>query len=293
MIKVTGSGGFVGSLVSKILGIPSVCQYDTLDGEDILNQKVVDNIVFNARTVIHLAALSGLQSCEESPSLADETNHKSTISLAKQAKSSGVKNFILASTSAVYGEACDYRMDESHPTNPRSVYGKTKLAAEKILGLSDESFKVVILRKSNVYGYGTQIKGNTVIDIFLDKYFKHKSITIKGTGEQRRDFVHVFDISNLYANIALSNRVRSGIYNVGGLDCLSVRSVAETINEIGYKVFGYRVPINFEPGDKGMTSHNFIYDWTKAKMEFMYFPLLSFEYYIKERMLMKIREPRV
>jgi len=264
-----------------------------LDGEDITQNRVIENVVCGAGTIIHLAAMSGLKPCEESPALADEINHKTTVRLAKRAKEAGVNRFIFASTSAVYGEASEYKMDESHITNPRSVYGQTKLHAEEILKLADPSFKVVILRKSNVYGYGTQIKGNTVIDIFLDKFFNHKSITIKGTGEQRRDFVHIFDISNLYANIALSNRVRSGIYNVGGLDCLSVRSVAETINEIGYKVFGYRVPIKFEPQDTGMTSHNFIYDWTKAKMEFMYFPLISFEYYILERMLKKLREPRV
>ena len=87
-------------------------------------------------------------------------------------------------------------------------------------------FKVFIVRKSNVFGRGTFCKDVTVMEKFIDNYLKKKEIGVSGTGVQKRDFVHIMDVVRLYSQIALSEKARSGIYNVGGNGNVSIRELA-------------------------------------------------------------------
>src|SRR3990167_10565092 len=214
-ISVTGSKGFIGSWLCSYLQVPNLRRFDLEAGDDLLYSTVQDLVVNRSEVIVPLAALSGLAACSERPKLADMINREVTIQLAQKAKAKGVRRFIFASSSSVYGEATSYLIDEHHPTNPRNVYGETKLAAEKILDLANETFEVVILRKSNVYGFGMKWKGETVIDKFIESYLKKEPIRMNGAGTQRRDFAHIMDVVGLYAKIATAAKIRSGIYNVG------------------------------------------------------------------------------
>lgn len=288
-IVVTGANGFIGSWICQIGEIDKSLQYDILNGDDIRFKDVQLDIAHNSECVIHLAAESGIEACQKNPGLALELNTKATIELAEQCKKSGCRRFIFASSSAVYGEAGNYFIDENHPASPRTVYGQSKLGAEKILGLADSNFEVIILRKSNVYGYGMFYKGITVIDRLIEKFIDRQPFEIAGDGAQKRDFVHVQDVANLYLKITRASKVRSGIYNVGGTETVSIRKLAGFVNDIGSSIFGYRVSTNYGKGESGVSWHDFKYDWKKARMEFQYQPKFRIEDYLKERFLLEMR----
>ena len=292
-ILVTGSSGFIGSWLCRFLKIPEDLQYDIKKSpeEDITKPETVKRIAnSNATVLIHLAGLSGVKDCEDDSRRARCVNTKATLELARACKASGFKRFIFASTSSVYGETSQYVIDERHPTQPRCEYGLTKLKAERILDLSVKGFEVAILRKSNVYGYGTYWKGRTVIDAFIKQYIDQNPFRITGAGLQKRDFLHIHDAARLYAQIAKSKRVRSGIYNVGGGEVISIRALADLVNNIGESVLGWRCDIEEIPSNSKEASwHDFRYDYQKAQMEFQFKPALTLDDYIKERFLYEIR----
>lgn len=289
--KVTGSSGFVGQLLCNVLSIPKADQYDIVNGptQDVTNEHVTDSVCQQADTIVHLAAISGLKACADDEAKSYAINTDATIRLAEKAKSNGVHRFIFPSSSAVYGEAQSYGMDESHPCDPRSVYGKQKLEAESILDLASPSFEVIILRKSNLYGWGMTWKGITVIDKFIEAVTKREPMKLVGTGSQKRDFLHILDAVSVYSTIVRAKRVRSGVYNLGGQTPMSVRAIAELVNDSASKILGWRSPIEFIPDDGAPLFHDFVYDSSKARCEWQYSPTMSIEFYIKERLLDYLR----
>ena len=286
-IAITGHEGYLGSLVFRLLSDYHPKGYDILN--DITKKPNQLDICHNTDVIINLAALSGIKACDDNEVLAMETNCTANIDLCKMAKKFKVKRFIFSSTSAVYGEVEQPLMDELHPTNPRNIYGKTKLWAESILKYADNKFEVIILRQSNLYGMGIKCKGITVIDKFIESAINGTAIKISGDGSQLRDFAHVMDVANLHKKLALAKKVRSGIYNVGGGEILSIKTLANLVNENSKAILGHEVPILFVHSDNGSLFHNFTYDYSKAKMEFQYAPFFSIDYYIKERMLAHLR----
>lgn len=290
MIGVTGACGFIGSWLSLALSNEKLNLCDVEIGVDILSEANREHFVNKSTTIVHLAAISGIKDCEKNPVYAYLLNRDLTIDLCKEAKKAGVRRFVFASSSAVYGEAMEYLIDEKHPCEPRGVYGKSKLEAEMILDFASRDFEVVILRKSNVYGFGTKWKGKTVVDQFIERYIAKEPIEIVGNGMQKRDFLHIMDAVRLYAQIARANKCRSGIYNVGGPETISIRGLADLVNDIGESIFGHRVPIVFKDGQSGAGWHDFKYDFSKARMEFQYEPKFSLDDAIKERLLLEMRE---
>lgn len=288
-ICVTGSSGFIGSALCKKLSIPKESRFDIINSpDDDVTKEATQRRIASYDTIIHLAAISGIKACGEDKVASYLVNTLSVIQLMNMIRKNPDKRIIFASSSSVYGETSEYRLTESHPTNPRSEYGKQKEEAESTVRYS--SCNWIILRKSNVYGEGIFHKGYNVIDKFITNYISRKSITMSGDGSQKRDFVDVMDIVNLYAKIAQRDKCRSGIYNVGGPETLSVRSIAEMVNDIGESVFSYRVPIETDNDSVGTGWHDFKYDWSKARMEFMYEPKFTIDDYIKRRMMETFRD---
>lgn len=289
-ISVTGSEGFIGRWLCRYLNVPVTNQFDIVNGDDCTLEDTQSDLVTLSDTVVLLHAISGIKACEAKPELAMATNAESVIDIALKAKQAGVRRLILASSSSVYGEINRYVVDEQHEVKPRSHYGFTKLTAEKILDQASETFELVILRKSNVYGWGTHWKP-TVIDSFLDQYLRREAITLEGTGQQKRDFADLMDVVRLYGQIATAKKVRSGIYNVGGGEALSVRAVAELVNNLGEAVFGYRVPVVSRGQDTGASGwHDFRYDYSKATMEWGFRPMFTVQDHVKARLKQAMRD---
>ncbi len=165
---------------------------------------------------LHAAQMDVRRSVDD-PVYDCQVNGLGMLNLLEAARRHGVKKAIFASTGgAIYGEQEVFPAGESHPTQPASPYGITKLLGEKYLHFYQETYGIesVALRYANVYGPRQNPHGEAgVVAIFALKLLKGEVPTINGDGLQTRDYVFVEDV--VRANLlALKPSVR-GIYNVG------------------------------------------------------------------------------
>lgn len=211
-ILCTGDAGFIGSHVRAAL---NAAGYDT-QGADIKRGerenicKITAEQIEGVDTIVHHAAQSS-----QAQSIADPLgdiyhNVIGTMHLLRIGAEVGVRHFVFASTSCVYED--EGTLTERTPYNPRNPYGITKLAAEGFIRSSGIPY--TIFRYANVYGAGqVQVGENQVIAHCLDHLLNGKPFAIHGTGEKKRDFIHVSDVAD--ANLRVIERALTGVYNLG------------------------------------------------------------------------------
>jgi UDP-glucose 4-epimerase len=151
-----------------------------------------------------------------------------TNELMKWAVECGCKNFVLASTAAVYGKNSNLPLDEDDKPYPESPYATSKLLMEYMA----ESFKdqsVAILRFFNVYGEGQRDEGGylSAIPIFLKQYNNNEPLTVTGDGKQTRDFVYVGDLVEAIEKSISFN----GVLNIGSGEEISIIDIAKTFKD--------------------------------------------------------------
>jgi nucleoside-diphosphate-sugar epimerase len=211
-VLVTGGAGYIGSaLVAKLLesgyrvrvldrlvyGRDAIRplldhpNFELVEG-DVRHVDHVVNAMHDVHAVIHLAAIVGDPACELDRDVTIDVNLHATQRIAEVAKANGIQRFIFASTCSVYG-ANDRLLDETSETRPVSLYGRTKLAAERGLRqMMDETFQPTILRFSTIYGLSGRTRFDLVVNLLAVKATMDGVITIQG-GNQWRPFLHVDD----------------------------------------------------------------------------------------------------
>ena len=229
---VTGGAGFIGShLTRKLLASGrkvtvidnlSVGRRDAVPAGarfvhgDIRDERAVNGALSDVDAVFHLAAQVTIRGSFDRFYEDLDTNVMGTARLLRALDPARVKWFTLASSMAVYADAATPEpVDESHPTEPLSPYGIGKLAAEgvgrQILGARGVPFTA--LRFFNTFGPGqTYTPYVGVITIFVTRLLRGEAPIIFGDGEQRRDFVHVEDITD---GVLATPGATPGTYNVG------------------------------------------------------------------------------
>tara|TARA_B100000287_G_scaffold419924_1_gene458715 strand:+ start:1105 stop:2007 length:903 start_codon:yes stop_codon:yes gene_type:complete len=249
---VTGGAGFIGSnLVDKLIneGHDVVVIDDMSTGKDKnINPKVeffrrdiseMNNFSMfqGVDIVFHLAALARVQPSIENPIEYHNVNVNGTLNVLKACVDYDVKRFIFSSSSSVYGDVEEINLptDELDNTNPMSPYAIHKLIGEQYCKLFSELYNLetVCLRYFNVYGERQPIEGayTLVMGVFAQQLLDGKPMTIRGDGEQKRDFTYVGDVVD--ANIKCMNyplEFNGDIFNVGNGDNLSVNQIAELMN---------------------------------------------------------------
>lgn len=152
-ILIAGKDSYIGTHIRDFLTSYNhqVAELDTLDD----SWKTFDYSSFDA--IIHVAAIVHESAKVASEELFKKVNTDLPYNIAVLAKKAGVKSFVFMSTMAVYG--CDKKLpkgnviDEKTELKPTTLYGKSKLEAERMLStLADDSFKVAFVRPPNVYG---------------------------------------------------------------------------------------------------------------------------------------------
>jgi UDP-glucose 4-epimerase len=239
LILVTGGAGFIGShfvdaLVSA--GEEPVVLDNFASGDranlpegvrvveaDVADERTVDVIssLDGVRAVVHAAAQVSVAASMGDPTLDLAVNVVGTANVLAGARAAGVERFVfLSSGGGVYGE-CD-GADEMTMPRPKSYYSAHKYLAERYVELSGLSYANA--RLANVYGprQRSDLEGG-VVSIFAERLRAGKPINIYGTGEQSRDFVHVYDVVD--ALLVMVNADRDGTWNVG-------TGRAATINEL-------------------------------------------------------------
>ena len=284
-ICLTGAAGYVGSFLAQRLiqagyevllidnyFIPS--HLTSINNIPITRKDIRDNIDLSEYDVlVHLAAISGINKCNESPSLANDVNYNGTVNLLKTFRG----RTVFASTSAVYGEAKSPIIDEAHPIAPLCEYGKSKLKAEKAVEGTDN---YIIFRFSNIYGKGITWK-RTVTDNFIDKALNGETIEIHGDGKQRRDFVNINDVVVAYWQAI--HATTTGTFNIGGNEELSINEIATLVSKTHKRLTGKDVLIKRIEASTGRQWKDFFYSFKYANMMLNYDPLYSVGDEIRER----------
>jgi UDP-glucose 4-epimerase len=266
-ILVTGGAGYIGSHVVKEL-LKRGCPVVTLDnlskghrdavvggvfvqgdcGDRALVSELVKQHRINA--VVHLAADSLVGESMTRPDKYCGNNLVNGIAFLTALVEAGVRQFILSSTAAVYGEPEYTPIDEVHPTRPVNVYGGTKLMLEQILGWYERAYglRYVALRYFNAAGadsggdIGEDHDPEThLIPLVMQAALgKRDRVAIYGAdyptpdGTCLRDYIHVSDlaVAHILALEALQAGAASAVYNLGNERGHSVREVVDTVRRV-------------------------------------------------------------
>lgn len=149
-VLVTGEHSYIGKSLQEYVDKENIDWQ--IDAVSVRDEKW-KNIDFKQyQVIIHLAAVVHQKEQPEMRSLYKKVNARLPVEIARQAKTQGVGQFVFLSTMAVYGEKVS-AISADTKVQPVTMYGRAKLAAEKKLEkLSDEGFKVIVLRPPLVYG---------------------------------------------------------------------------------------------------------------------------------------------
>lgn len=214
-VLVTGGAGFIGSHICELLissGIQTIIIDNLSRGirrklpkgvtfyeMDIRSSSLDDVFKIEKPThVIHHAAQVNVHSSMSNPMEDASINIIGTLNLLECSVKYGIKKFIYASSSAVYGNSGDVSITEDYPLSPISNYGISKLTPEAYIKAYhlNQQLDYTILRYSNVYGPRQAESGEGgVISIFIKNYMNNEPITIFGDGNQTRDFIYVKDVA--------------------------------------------------------------------------------------------------
>jgi len=271
-ILVPGGAGYVGSvLVPKLLS--AGYKVKVLDlyiyGEDVLNevkdnpnliqikgdlrnQNILKEIIPGCDAVIHLACISNDPSYELDPQLSKSINYDAFLPLVDISKASGVKRFIYASSSSVYGIKDEPEVTEDLPLEPLTDYSKYKALCEEYLqNAATDDFIVTTIRPSTVCGYSRRLRLDLTVNILTNHAINRGEITVFG-GEQKRPNLHIEDMANLYLFLLEqpNHRIHKKIYNVG-YENYKVREIAEMVN----KTLGGSIPIVTTPSNDNRSYH--------------------------------------
>jgi UDP-glucose 4-epimerase len=191
--------------------------------ERMLSEIIKDN---NIKVIFHLAAQLPQDDDLKNPFLCFDINVRGTLNLLNAAYLNDIDYFMYGSTMSVYSDPPDYLpVDEKHSVRPSTVYGVSKLASELYCNLYSKFINMMIIRFSGVYGWG-QSKHNA-IPRFINQALNNRPITIYGDGTQTSDYIYVKDA--IQAILLAWEKNKTGIYNIGGGEEISVKDLAKRI----------------------------------------------------------------
>ena len=304
-ILVTGGAGFIGShLVDKLIKTNNIICVD--DFNDFYDPQIKRNNVtkylnapdyklyeidifdydclkkvFEANKidcVVNLAARAGVRPSLENPRLYFKSNVNGTANLLDLAKDFGVKKFVQASSSSVYGSQKEGPFNEEMRIDrPISPYAATKAANEQICYTYSHLYdmNVICLRFFTVYG--PRQRPDLAIHKFTKLINEGKSIPVFGDGTTKRDYTYIDDIiQGVIASINY-NKTQYEIFNLGESQTIELNYLISLIEkELGKKAVIERKPL--QAGDVPITYA----DITKAKNLLGYNPKTKIEDGIKK-----------
>ena len=230
-ILVTGGSGYIGSiLVPKLLKkkanvtvldnfLFNQCSlftcfkdpnFEVIKG-DCRDKTLLNSILKKFDVIIPLAALVGMPLCSKNSNDALEINTYSIEYICKIASKD--QSIIIPNTNSGYGIGKKNQFcDENSPLNPISLYGKTKVEAEKHIMNRINS---VSLRLATVFGVSPRMRTDLLVNDFVLKAYKDKYLVLF-EANFKRNFIHIDDVSDTFIYIIENwNSVKNNVFNVG------------------------------------------------------------------------------
>ena len=295
---VTGAAGFIGSNLCEAL-LKKGCKVKALDDLSTGKQENIDLFLSNPNYtfikgdikdldiclkacegvdyVLHQAAWGSVPRSLEMPLFYNKNNIEGTLNMLEAARQNGVKKFVYASSSSVYGDEPNLPKTEGCEGNLLSPYALTKRCDEEWAKLYTKFYGLDTygMRYFNVFGRRQDPDGAyaAVIPKFLKQLMHGETPTINGDGKQSRDFTYIDNVIEANLKACLAPHEAAGeAFNIayGG---------REFLIDIYYglaKALGVNIEPNFGPDRKGDIKHSNA-DISKAKKLLGYEPDYSFE----------------
>ena len=260
-VLVTGAAGYVGCvLVPKLLKAGhSVVAHDimyygshglkpqaglTIVSADLRDIPAFSEAVRGCEAVIHLACISNDPSFELDPALGKSINFDCFEPMVRASQAAGVKRFIYASSSSVYGVSESPNVDETHALKPLTDYSKFKALCEEVLArLKKPGFTTCVIRPATVCGYSPRTRLDLAVNILTNLAVNKRRITVFG-GSQKRPNIHISDISDLYVELLAlpAEKIDGKIWNAGYQNH-TVADLARMVKAVVESEFPDKAPI--------------------------------------------------
>ena len=275
-ILVTGGAGYVGSLlVPQLLEMGhKVTAYDIMYFGDAFlpkenpNLKVIKGDIRDTGklsaamqgvdAVINLSCISNDASFELDENLSTSINLDAFEPMVIAAKKAGVKRFVYASSSSVYGVSDAPDVTEEHPLVPLTLYNKYKGMCEPLLFRHQSpEFTCVVIRPATLCGYAPRQRLDLSVNILTNHAINNGKITVFG-GSQKRPNLHVQDMCDVYKTLltAPDDQIAGQIFNAG-FQNLSIMEIAQVAKRIVQEEFPEKgdIPIVTTPTDDIRSYH--------------------------------------
>lgn len=290
---VTGGAGFIGSNISEelvrrghnvrvldnfITGreenlAPFLKNIDLIRG-DIRELNVCHDAANEVDYVLHQAALPSVPRSIEDPVLTNSINIDGTLNMLIAARDAGVKKFVFASSSSVYGDDPNLPKREGTEGRQLSPYAVSKLVGEKYCLVFSRVFDLptVGLRYFNIFGprQDPYSQYSAVIPKFITRLINGKAPIVYGDGEQSRDFTYIANVVEANILAAKASDLSGEVFNIGCGARTSVNLLANIIAGI----LEIAVEPSYEEERPGDVRHSFA-DISKAKSAFNYSPSIE------------------
>jgi nucleoside-diphosphate-sugar epimerase len=248
-VLITGGAGYVGTVLAPQLLAAgcAVTVYDIMHyGCELKPQprlRVVEGDIRDAErfreacggadAVIHLACISNDPSFELDEGLSKTINYDCFEPLVAAAKAQGVRRFIYASTSSVYGVSDAPDVTEEHPLVPLTLYNRYKGMCEPLLFQhQSKDFVCVTIRPATVCGYSPRMRLDLSVNILTNHAVSHGTITVFG-GEQLRPNIHIQDLCDLYQLLlAVPDELIAGETFNAGYQNHSILEIARMVRKV-------------------------------------------------------------
>jgi nucleoside-diphosphate-sugar epimerase len=248
-VLVTGGAGYCGCVLTPQLlaaghevavydilfygnHLPAHPRLQIVEG-DIRDTDRFAAAVRGADAVLHLACISNDASFELDEQLSTTVNLDAFEPLVLASKAAGVRRFVYASSSSVYGVSDSPDVTEDHPLVPLTLYNKYKGMCEPLLlQHTDDDFVGVIFRPATVCGYSPRLRLDLSVNILTNHAVNNNKITVFG-GSQMRPNLHIQDYADLCALLLTepSALVQNQIFNCGYQN-MSIMDIAYTVKKV-------------------------------------------------------------
>ena len=248
-VLVTGGAGYVGTLLTPQLLAAghNVTVYDVMfygcelkeqarlkivEG-DIRDTAKLRGALWGVDAVIHLACISNDPSFELNEKLSQSINYDCFEPMVAAAREQGVRRFVFASSSSVYGVSEEPEVREDHPLVPLTLYSKFKgLCETALFKYQSPGFVCVTIRPATVCGYSPRMRLDLSVNILTNHAVNAGKITVFG-GEQKRPNLHIGDMCDLYKLLLEVDdaKIAGETFNAGYQN-LSIRDIADTVKRV-------------------------------------------------------------